>query len=197
MSDNSLATQEDTFPIDITYTTSRNGKSPDLAPMVSNASSLGLRETLSRTFSRPREGEVYYATGRGGAGNLQKALQLPSPQLVPVGSNTPNIQHPVYSTGRGGRGNMFSNDDPKVTRKAQDVGEDSVSPVVSNIATKERNFAVGRGGFGNVITPSKSNALSPRPSDPRTPEFQAQNHYTIQGKKKGGFLGKVKELFSN
>lgn len=63
------------------------------------------------------------STGRGGAGNIHRADTKASPKIIPEGSETPSILSPVYSTGRGGAGNMRRNINPKITRKAQDVGD--------------------------------------------------------------------------
>ncbi|CCH60300.1 hypothetical protein TBLA_0C05040 [Henningerozyma blattae CBS 6284] len=70
----------------------------------------------------------YVYIGRGGAGNIHKTDSKISPKLVPQGSQTPNILHPVFSTGRGGAGNMRKNVDPKLTRIAQDVGDAVIIP---------------------------------------------------------------------
>ncbi|EGV61461.1 hypothetical protein PSN45_000129 [Yamadazyma tenuis] len=93
---------------------------------------------------------VYYSTGRGGAGNITSSKQVPSPKLVPQGSNTPQLNNDFISTGRGGFGNIVKNDDPKLTRKLQDVdGHNEIHPVTSN-----KSF-IGRGGYGNFINADK------------------------------------------
>lgn len=65
------------------------------------------------------------STGRGGAGNIHSTSSKMAPKLIPQGSHTPNILQPVFSTGRGGAGNMRRNVDAKLTRKAQDVEDES------------------------------------------------------------------------
>ncbi|SMN18268.1 similar to Saccharomyces cerevisiae YDL173W PAR32 Putative protein of unknown function [Maudiozyma saulgeensis] len=67
------------------------------------------------------------STGRGGAGNIRSSNSKVSPNYIKQGSQTPNIIQPIYSTGRGGAGNMMKNYDPKLTRRAQDVDEDTIS----------------------------------------------------------------------
>lgn len=134
--------------------------------------------------------QVYYSTGRGGAGNFKASDELPSPKLVPQGSNTPALTTSKFTTGRGGYGNMVNNDDPELTRKLQDVdGEkgEKLQTVTSN------SFAVGRGGFGNVISNTKSRGSS---------TGSKNNLYTVvsagQKSQKGkGFVHKLKSLFSS
>lgn len=67
------------------------------------------------------------STGRGGAGNIRSSTSKVAPNYIKQGSQTPNILQPIYSTGRGGAGNMMKNYDAKLTRKAQDVDEDTIS----------------------------------------------------------------------
>ena len=67
------------------------------------------------------------STGRGGAGNIRSSNSKIAPNYIKQGSQTPNILQPIYSTGRGGAGNMMKNYDAKLTRKAQDVDEDTIS----------------------------------------------------------------------
>lgn len=67
------------------------------------------------------------STGRGGAGNMRSSSAKAAPTYIKQGSQTPNILQPIYSTGRGGAGNMMKNFDSKLTRKAQDVDEDTIS----------------------------------------------------------------------
>lgn len=138
--------------------------------------------------------KVYYSTGRGGAGNFHSLSQVPSPKLVLPGTNTPSITTNKFTTGRGGYGNMVENDDPKLTRKLQDVDtkplpkENDLHAVGSN-----KSFLVGRGGFGNVISKTKS--------DGSTASNGGNNLYTVvsQGEKKAksekGWLHKLKSFF--
>ncbi|CAB4252184.1 similar to Saccharomyces cerevisiae YDL173W PAR32 Putative protein of unknown function [Maudiozyma barnettii] len=67
------------------------------------------------------------STGRGGAGNIRSSNSKISPNYIKQGSQTPNILQPIYSTGRGGAGNMMKNYDPKLTRRAQDVDENTIA----------------------------------------------------------------------
>lgn len=167
-------------------------KSGSLGP--SNSNSLGpsksnsLGPTKSNSLGPVNSGnkKVYYSTGRGGAGNIKTGDELPSPKLVPQGSNTPMINQNKFSTGRGGFGNIVKNDDPELTRKLQDVdGKNNLQPTAS-----AKTFSVGRGGAGNVITQQKSNMSH---------KSDEANLYTISSHgaktKKKGFLGKVKEIF--
>lgn len=172
------------------YSTGRGGKgnlaspraAPDeLTPEISNS------EALSSTFSHDREGNVIYSTGRGGAGNMGKGSGIPSPTLVPQGSNTPNLLQPVFSTGRGGYGNMKHNVDPQTTRKAQDVDpENDISPITSkkskNSQEVDGNISVGIGGYGNILAAKSSNP--DRPSEVANPS-------------KKSWIRKVKGFFKN
>lgn len=149
----------------------------------------GLQKVTSHNSKK-----VYYSTGRGGAGNIQASDQLPSPKLAPQGSNTPYLHTAKVSTGRGGYGNMVDNKDPELTRKLQDVDGAPSSPKDDLYAvTSNRSFSVGRGGFGNMISRSRSTEL---------PNEDVPNLYTVtsqpdkKAKKKQGFLGKIKEIFT-
>lgn len=126
--------------------------------------------------------EVYFSTGRGGAGNIKSSETLPSPKLVPQGSNTPQLQTQYVTTGRGGYGNMMKNDNPEMTRKAQDVDGQELSQVASN-----KSFTIGRGGAGNVVSNENHDDLyavtSTGPGEPN--------------KDKKGFMGKIKGFFKN
>ena len=52
---------------------------------------------------------------------------------------------------------MVNNDDPELTRKLQDVDGEPASPKDDLYAiTSNKSFSVGRGGFGNVISKSRS-----------------------------------------
>ncbi|KAH3682358.1 hypothetical protein WICPIJ_006672 [Wickerhamomyces pijperi] len=133
----------------------------------------------------------YYATGRGGSGNIKSSDEQQAPHMVKQGSQTPNLLQPVFSTGRGGAGNMFKNTDSKLSRKMQDVDpvdEDYISPVLS----ADKNMSIGRGGFGNMISPKNSlNAELSRSKSHKS------SHTTSAEKEKSttGFFGKAKSLF--
>lgn len=165
-------------------TKSRNSPTPQQLQ-----DSNGLQKVTSHNSKK-----VYYSTGRGGAGNIQASDQLPSPKLAPQGSNTPYLHTAKVSTGRGGYGNMVDNKDPELTRKLQDVDGAPSSPKDDLYAvTSNRSFSVGRGGFGNMISRSRSTEL---------PNEDVPNLYTVtsqpdkKAKKKQGFLGKIKEVFT-
>lgn len=131
--------------------------------------------------------DVYYSTGRGGAGNIHKAKgsKEASPKLVPQGSNTPQLHNDVVTTGRGGYGNMMKNDDPEVTRKVQDVENNDVRPVTSN-----KSF-IGRGGYGNIV--SSNDNLYTVTSDGPTGDDNAENPSTKPSKK--GLFHKIGNFF--
>jgi hypothetical protein len=57
--------------------------------------------------------------GRGGAGNM--ADLATTEKTDPSKLQTPVLKGSVVTTGRGGTGNMAKNDDPRETRKRQDV----------------------------------------------------------------------------
>ncbi|ODV68760.1 hypothetical protein HYPBUDRAFT_152089 [Hyphopichia burtonii NRRL Y-1933] len=166
-------------------------KSPGnpIAPQVSN--------------QQQKEGDdkkFYYSTGRGGAGNIHSSSSIPSPKLVPQGSNTPQLHTKNVSTGRGGYGNMLKNDNPELTRKLQDVDgppsvakENELYAVASN-----KSFSIGRGGFGNVISQTKSNSSkqSNKSQDQPVNLMAISSHGDQDKSKKKGFLGKIKEYFS-
>jgi hypothetical protein len=57
--------------------------------------------------------------GRGGAGNMADSAH--TEKTDPSKLQTPVLKGPVVTTGRGGTGNMAKNDDPRETRKRQDV----------------------------------------------------------------------------
>lgn len=156
----------------------------------------------------------YVFLGRGGAGNAYRTndKEKNSPKLVPEGSQTPNLLQPIFSTGRGGAGNMRRNVDPKLTRIAQDVGDDkvlwasdedddlissdedridrkisSVKSAVSSSNNKlkssnSRPVMIGRGGAGNLLTPTTSqNMLHLTPSRSLS---QTHSHYNKHSKHK-------------
>ncbi|QLG71418.1 hypothetical protein HG535_0B04600 [Zygotorulaspora mrakii] len=167
------------------------------------------------------------STGRGGAGNIHTTDSQISPKVVPRGSQAPNILQPVFSTGRGGAGNMRRNVDAKLTRKAQDIGEDDddadlesfshsdedyIGPVAQNgeeeeafdrlastvsgksntsnrlhksrtkgTETRPKTIMLGRGGAGNIISPTTSKKSTKRKS---------------RKNEKKGFWGNLKGIFS-
>lgn len=109
------------------------------------------------------------STGRGGAGNIQSSKSKVAPTFIKQGSQTPNILQPIYSTGRGGAGNMRKNIDPKMTRLAQDVDEDTISSIldIDESVVQSRNHHSDNDYINpiissteNYITNSLSNALS-------------------------------------
>ncbi|GEQ72181.1 hypothetical protein JCM33374_g5867 [Metschnikowia sp. JCM 33374] len=136
---------------------------------------------------------VYYSTGRGGSGNIKSTSEIPSPKLVPQGSNTPKLTTPKITTGRGGYGNMVDNSDAQLTRKLQDVdgkkSENELCAVASN-----KSFSIGRGGFGNVVSKTRSNGSS-HGSNPNN-LYTVVSHGDKQESKKGGFMSKVKSFFT-
>ncbi|KAH3667921.1 hypothetical protein WICMUC_005134 [Wickerhamomyces mucosus] len=129
----------------------------------------------------------YYATGRGGIGNLKSSSEQQQPHLVKQGSQTPNLLQPVFSTGRGGAGNMMKNTDKKLTRKLQDVDpDDYIAPVISG----DNNLSIGRGGFGNIISPKSSATEKSRVQSKKSNEIESKD-----SKKSKGFFSKTKNLF--
>lgn len=138
---------------------------------------------------------IYYSTGRGGAGNIASSNKMPSPKLVPQGSNTPQLRSSKVTTGRGGYGNMVDNNDPDLTRKLQDVDGPSskskgneISVVMSN-----KSFSVGRGGMGNMIATGNSNN-SNHLHEPKLYSVTSNDKYK---RKKKGIFNKVKNLFGS
>ncbi|VEU22829.1 DEKNAAC103917 [Brettanomyces naardenensis] len=93
------------------------------------------------TSYRPdRNGNYTVSSGRGGAGNIQKVKDVPSPKFEPKKSrsdeSTDGMEElrPIYSVGRGGAGNMIRNkkgksDLPRTTIE-EDLGNE-ISPVHS------------------------------------------------------------------
>lgn len=140
--------------------------------------------------------KVYYSTGRGGAGNIKSSNEIPSPKLVPQGSNTPALTTSKFTTGRGGYGNMVSNDDPELTRKLQDVdGKPHESEL--HAVTSNKSFAVGRGGFGNVISSTQSHGSSNGSGSNNLYAVVSNGEKNSKGNpKKKGFMGKMKSIFS-
>ncbi|CCH44200.1 hypothetical protein BN7_3759 [Wickerhamomyces ciferrii] len=143
-------------------------------------------------------GKHYYATGRGGAGNIQSADKIPHPNEVPQGSQTPNLLQPVFSTGRGGAGNMIKNKDPELTRKLQDVDqdpEDYISPVISGQQNPNANMSFGRGGFGNMISPKNSANANQQIQREKVGTSKSNEKANTSSKNEGGFFKKAKSLF--
>lgn len=151
-------------------------------------------EAKSEAAANKPDKKFYYSTGRGGAGNIKSSSEAPAPHLVPQGSNTPKLTTSKITTGRGGYGNMVNNDDPELARKLQDVDEVKQSPELSAVASN-KSFTVGRGGFGNVVSKTRSNGSSTGSG--------GNNLYSVislggqKNRKKGGFVNKVKNLFSS
>lgn len=148
----------------------------------------------------PPAHKVYYATGRGGAGNIQLTLlqNAPSPKIVSQGSNIPQLSQQKVTTGRGGYGNIINNDDPELVRKLQDVDSPSLNDDALHAAVLHKSFSVGRGGFGNVISATRSHQ-SHISSQSSQLSAAAPNLYAISShgrkNKKVGFMQKIKELF--
>lgn len=101
--------------------------------------------------------KFYYATSRGGEGNIKSSFEAPAPHLVSQGSNTPKLTTSKITTGRGCYGNMVYNDNPELARKLQDV-EEKKSPDLKAVASN--SSAVEHGGFGNVVSTTRSNRSS-------------------------------------
>lgn len=139
--------------------------------------------------------KVFYSTGRGGAGNIKSSSSLPSPKLVPQGSNTPALTGNKFSTGRGGYGNMVDNDNPDLTRKLQDV-DSHRSPKENDLqaVSSNKSFSVGRGGFGNVISHTRSHGSSVGSGSNNL--YTVVSHGDRDGKRKSLML-KVKGLFGS
>lgn len=188
----------------MTYSTGRGGagnihQSKDKTSDLNTATHEQLDNILDN-LGKTTSGEhksFYYSTGRGGAGNIKKSDQLPSPKLVPQGSNTPHLTTSKVTTGRGGFGNMVDNNDPELTRKLQDVDQEDLTKVKSLElqAINSKGFSVGRGGFGNVILNSRSRSSSEHENG--VPAlYSVSSHGPKKQKKKGGFLEKIKEIFA-
>lgn len=160
--------------------------------MTSDAAKAGASNLATNTGEQKPSKVVYYSTGRGGAGNIKSSSEAPTPHLVPQGSNTPKLTTTKITTGRGGYGNMVNNDSPELARKLQGV-DDNKSPELKAVASN-KSFTVGRGGFGNVVSKTRSNGSSTGSG--------SNNLYTVislggeKHQKKGGFIKKVKSLFS-
>lgn len=157
-------------------------------------SEVGKKQTSPPPENKQESKTVYYSTGRGGAGNIKASDGIPSPKLVPQGSNTPNLTTQKFTTGRGGYGNMVNNDNPEFTRKLQDVdGNPSESEL--HAVTSNKSFSVGRGGFGNVITNTRSNGSSNGSGPNGLYAVVSEGEKKKQSEKKG-WVGKVKSFFS-
>lgn len=149
----------------------------------------------SEREGRSQEKQYFISTGRGGAGNIKRSSSIPSPKLVPQGSNTPAITQNKFTTGRGGYGNMVENEDPKLTRKLQDVDGDNRKENDLHAVTSTKSFSVGRGGFGNVVSADSNSGLEGSPNNLYTVVSQGLKHSKHKEKKKGMF-GALKGLFS-
>ncbi|KAI0462559.1 hypothetical protein LJB42_004053 [Komagataella kurtzmanii] len=140
----------------------------------------------------PKEGqdsqEIFFSTGRGGAGNMGKGESLPSPKLEPQRSRistNENELSPIYSTGRGGFGNMQNKKD--IGEMAHLDEEMGIAPVHSKkMSEQQQHVAVGRGGYGNVLTASQSRGLEDR-------EETSEDAKPRNG---NSFFRKIKKLFS-
>lgn len=180
-----------------------------VAPTQSHPNHLTLKTPKSPIQSpveeKNDEKKVYYSTGRGGAGNIQSSSSIPSPKLVPQGSNTPQLLTSKVSTGRGGYGNMFKNDNPELTRKLQDVDGPLPSSKETDLyaVASNKSFSIGRGGFGNVISHTKSNnsrgSRGSNGSDTLPVNLMTisshGSHIEREKNKKKGLIGKFKSLF--
>ncbi|QRG37921.1 hypothetical protein FDK38_002308 [Candidozyma auris] len=154
------------------------------------------REAKEHQHELEREGrsgekQVYYSTGRGGAGNMKRSSSIPSPKLVPQGSNTPAITQNKFTTGRGGYGNMVENEDPELTRKLQDVDGKKTKDEDLHAVSSTKSFSVGRGGFGNVVSADNSSGSGSNSNNLYTVVSQGSKHH----EKKKGLMQKVKGLF--
>jgi hypothetical protein len=92
--------------------------------------------------------EVYYSTGRGGAGNIARGSPSPQPREGRPGEETPHLNAEYYTTGRGGHGNIRHNENKKEARIAQDVDEQDHFSFAAAPSTS--NSSIGRGGYGNL-----------------------------------------------
>ncbi|SCU96293.1 LANO_0E13124g1_1 [Lachancea nothofagi CBS 11611] len=156
-------------------------------------------------------------TGRGGAGNVVASSEKPSPKVVPQGSQTPNLLQPVFSTGRGGAGNMCKNVDYKLTRKAQDVDEDFISPAEDEIQpaspANDLQNATSQSSRGRQAPQSAKSSLKPKRSRHETPQTVSigrggagnilspsnskRSESEKKAKKPSSIWGNVKKIFSS
>ncbi|KAK6457057.1 uncharacterized protein RJT20DRAFT_127189 [Scheffersomyces xylosifermentans] len=190
-----------------TLTSNNNHISPILSQTNSNGLTPASKNTLptlqvtqSRTqdsgSSTPKDHKkVYYSTGRGGAGNMKSSDEIPSPKLVPQGSNTPQLHTSKVSTGRGGYGNMINNDDPELTRKLQDVDGPSAKADLYAVASN-KSFSVGRGGFGNVVSHKSNSSKGSNSEIPNLYAVSSHGEKLKKDAKKKGLFGKIKEIFN-
>lgn len=89
---------------------------------------------------------------------------------------------------------MVSNSNPELARKLQDVdGKPSESEL--HAVTSNKSFSVGRGGFGNVITNTRSNGSSHGSGSNGLYAVVSQGEKKKQSEKKG-WVEKVKSFFS-
>lgn len=172
-------------------------KSPNLEPTVSTTDQQ--QQSQSPSQQPQEEKKVYYSTGRGGAGNIKSSNVLPSPKLIPQGSNTPQLTSQKVSTGRGGYGNMLKNDNPELVRKLQDVDSPSTSQQQNELyaVASNKSFSIGRGGFGNVVSTSRSNGSKNDNGGNNLMAISSHGDRSINSKKKPGFLAKVKSYFTS
>jgi hypothetical protein len=90
-----------------------------LASPVHSSGQLLVINTSSLTDSTTITTKMLSSHGRGGAGNM--ADSATTEKTDPSKFQTPVLKGSVVTTGRGGTGNMAKNDDPRETRKRQDV----------------------------------------------------------------------------
>ncbi|KAG7195617.1 uncharacterized protein KQ657_003384 [Scheffersomyces spartinae] len=164
----------------------------------------GLRPTVSTnsvkkvTSAGSDDKRIYYSTGRGGAGNIKSSSEIPSPKLIPQGSNTPQLTSNIITTGRGGFGNMVKNDNPELIRKLQDVDGAAPGEELTSV-TSNRSFTVGRGGLGNVVSKTRSHGSAHLTEE--VPNLYAvtsngeSRESRLKKQNQKNFVGKLKNLF--
>ncbi|KAF4332575.1 hypothetical protein FBEOM_13622 [Fusarium beomiforme] len=127
--------------------------------------------------------------GRGGAGNMADSAH--TEKTDPSKLQTPVLKGSVVTTGRGGTGNMAKNDDPRGTRKLQDV--EAVPRRPSSGAQH-----AGRGGAGNIFKdketeltrkPSNDNAISDE-EEPKSANSPTTTGESLAQKGKNWLFGK-------
>lgn len=111
-----------------------------------------------------------------------------SPKTNPTEFQTPTLKSSVVTTGRGGTGNMARNDDPRETRKRQDV-----EAVIRRPSAGAQHS--GRGGAGNIFKDEEVQKLSRKlSSDGAISEedsiSSAHQGESIAAKGKNWFFGK-------
>lgn len=98
---------------------------------------------------------------------------------------------------------MFKNDNPELTRKLQDVDGPAAGSKEADLyaVASNKSFAIGRGGFGNVISHTRSNN-SRGSKNSNASDNQPVNLMTISShgshrekRKRKGIFGKFKSLF--